>query len=267
MDRTIPRHAPPSGFASHPTYGEFVDYGDRIILWDFKNCWELDYVSILSGSFGGREEGIQKFPRPSKYDPTGITLVQGDRVVIDFPNGNTKCPVVRGGVRSVNPSDFFQYLPGAAADANRLRARIRPLDEAGAPAGRVDFKVADDGTGTVFLGATHGIVLDVASDLDTGIPMRIAIGLEEITITKGGAAQRVVLGDTFISDLNNLMIALAAFFTTTSGAATAAIIAGAAALLVSPPGPPTAPVTVFLAALQQSLSGGAPHLSNRTKTE
>lgn len=147
MDPTIPSTM---GRAPACSYGYFIRWGDVVVLRDaFDNDWPVSRVTIMQGGWGFDEEGVAKLPRPQVYDRSGNVVVQGDRVLIFFPDGDTTTPVVMGGIRSVSATDFLPttYAPGRSV--NRLAIRVRARDDQGTELGTVDVVIADDDDGTL----------------------------------------------------------------------------------------------------------------------
>jgi hypothetical protein len=148
-DPTIPRSPQPPGRKrkAFPRVGWFArTAGGSLFLESNRgNRWTLDFVSILQGTWGSidNSEGVTKLPRPREYDKDGKVVVEGDRVVIDFLEGDPSMPIVRGGVRGVRTNDFFPYnQSAAAADFNRLGGRLCPLDSEGKAKGVVEWEAA-----------------------------------------------------------------------------------------------------------------------------
>jgi len=152
-DPGIPRGRPqhgPGGRKAYPMVGWFARLRTgALVLESYKgHTWPLQHVSICQGTWGSidNSEGVTKLPRPREYDADGGTVVAGDRVMIDFLNGNYSTPIVRGGVRGVSANDFFPYTQDTTgADVNRLAMRLGPLDADGKPTGYVEFEGAHDG--------------------------------------------------------------------------------------------------------------------------
>jgi len=182
-----------------PTVGWFAaDSKGRVVLVGGKtgSVWGLEKVSILSGSFGFAEEGVEKLPRVYRYDDRGEELVQGDRVLIDFVNGNTDTPVVRGGVRAMSPNAFLHYNHDAeGADENRLAMRLRILDAEGQgeEKGLVEFEAGHDEGGNVTLTLDGALTITVKRDDGDHT---IVIDDEGIKIDAGGSTDVTVNGGT-----------------------------------------------------------------------
>lgn len=203
MTRTAPTHAR----RRRPmlTSGRFIDYGDRVVLADFDgNTWAAESVSIVQGSFGYRDDGVVKLPRPWTFNAsTGLPTIEGDVVVVQFVNDNPATPIVMGGVRSAKASDFLERNHGDGdRPFNRLAMRLRALDAAGAVVGeaRVDVHGAL-GPGTIRALTTGTLELVLAPDLATeagALTLRIKDGV--VTVTAGGAPVPVLLADPFSSD-------------------------------------------------------------------
>jgi len=215
MDPTIPRSVRPVGLGIRgPRAGRFIRYTDgRVLLTDEQqNRWSLDSVQILAGSWGFSAEGVRKLPRPWEYDAAGNVLVEGDTVLIDFMRGNPQTPLVRGGIVSVSPSDFFDSTVNherAGASDNRLRARVAAI-VGGVEVGAVQVRVCDDDQGTLEVEATQSIVIEVGPDLDAPITTITLTGTEATIKTTGtmtiegsavklgeAATESVLKGDAF----------------------------------------------------------------------
>ena len=214
-DPTIPRGGP-RRLVPGPTYGRFIDYGNgRVILTDrIGNRWSAERVAILSGSFGNDDEGVEKLPRPWRWDTTtGRLITTGDWVVIDFLDGSPRRPIVRGGVRPL-PHDAFLArahadLASSSGSPGRMRARLRPRDGNGVATGEVRLYVADDGSGAVRVVATDGVKLQVGP-LEDGPFLQIDMDKNVVTVSKGGTALAVVL-ETLLPDLAAGLSELMAF--------------------------------------------------------
>ncbi len=199
-DPTIPRRS--NRRRAGLTKGRFVQYGKRVLLvTDRCDTFSMNEVSILSGSFGNDAEGVEKLPRLWKYDRAGKVVIKGDIVVVDFLDGNPKQPIVTGGVRTIQRIDeFLAYNHGeTGGNANRMRVRIRPLDDAGDQAGLVTLAIADGDTGTVALAASHGVTIDVGGEGD-GPWVSLEITPDGVTITSGN----VKLGGSGATDAVSL---------------------------------------------------------------
>ena len=205
-DPTIPRHR---GRGTRGlTTGRLVWKGaDQLALRDRRgNSWSLASVSFHVGGWGSVSEGTEKLPRPWRYDETtGKAIVRGDLLLIDFIDGNPALPVVMSVARSTTKTtDFLAYNhEETAGKANRMRVRFTPLDSDGQQSGEVRLKVADDGEGTVELEATHEVLIEVGTNLDSPTAsFRITpteVVLEASTSIKLGAnaVEKVIKGNTF----------------------------------------------------------------------
>jgi len=169
-DPSIPRHPRGGKPALSPTTGRFVRYADtgKVLLTDNRgNWWQLPSVTILTGSWGFSEEGIEKLPRPWEYIADGQPLVSGDIVIIDFLDGSWRRPVVRGGVRSVQASSFFARDHDASgANDNRLRVRLTPMIK-GVQVGEVQVKACDDDLGSVELLVSESVKIGIGPIVET----------------------------------------------------------------------------------------------------
>ena len=261
-DPTIPRHARQRGRST--TSGWFVDYGDTVLLRDrWGNTWSLDSVSIASGTFGFADDGFEKLPRPWKYDGDKV-VVRGDVVIIDFADGNPKTPIARGGIRQATKDDFLarNHADTPGAPYNRCRARLRALDAAGVVQGEVRLNV-HEGTGDARLSATDTIEIFVGSDLDgtDGIWLVVAGGGVRVGSSAGTAAEGVILGKTFLTDLSTWQGAVTTFLTALGADATNPAVQAAAVALQ--------PAHASFAGQVSTAVGaaGAPYLSEKLTTE
>lgn len=181
-----------------PTYGWFSETRQGgIVLEDrWGNVWSLNHVSILCGSFGWEAEGVAKLPRVRRFDSADKIIIEGDRVLIDFVDGNPKTPVVRGGLRSTACDAFLPYNHAdteADTDENRLALRLRQLDEEGTETGTIELEAGHDEGGNIGLELTGDLVITVKRD---GGDHTIRINDEGIQIDAGGTAEVVVNGGT-----------------------------------------------------------------------
>lgn len=261
-DPGIPRHPRKRPTAAR-TFGRFVDYGDAVLLVDRRgNRWTPEYVSILHGSFGYRAEGVEKLPRPWKYDDNGKAVIEGDVVLIDFLDGNIKTPVVCGGVRGVSPNDFFAYnYASEKANPNRLAARLLSLDGEGAEVGEVRILVNDDDLGSVEVQATDRVEIFVGDDLEAEDGIRIVVEAGVVTVTGGGTTEPVILGATFLGDLNDWASGMTTFLSALAADATNPAVQAAAVAMQIPHGIFTTELAAAVAAT------GAPYLSTKLATE
>jgi len=131
-----------------PRLAWFVKQDGKYFLQDehgnkFRN---LDRILIVQGSFGFDFEGQEKLPRPQIRDPLGKVLVQGDALILDFRNGDDRCPIVRGGVRSYDTGDgqLARNFENMARGYNRYKFRLYPQDETGLKLGEVRFYCCDN---------------------------------------------------------------------------------------------------------------------------
>jgi hypothetical protein len=260
-DKTTPKAARRGGrrdAQSGPTYGWFVDYGDRVVLVDRRgNVYNPEWVSIQHGGWGFDGEGFAKLPRPRKIDmTTGEKVIDGDRVLIFFLEGDPRLVVVTAGFRSVKADDWLPYNhQSTGANPNALRARVQPLNSTGQVTGRVDIKIADDDKGTAYLGATDGFTVAVGQDLDnpdvlitaTSDRLLVDVGGIQLQVDKGlvrlgdsEATDPVVLASLALARINNLENAYNAHTHAVAGATsppvplTPGTFAGATTSLVSP---------------------------------
>lgn len=178
----------PTGHVSPPMplkIGEFAKFGDSIILrdWDGYVC-PADRVEVMQGAFGSSFDGVEKLPRPTIYDGEGSSkvVVQGDRVLFGFIDGNHRRPIVMGVVRLVSAVDFLRKTyADVGGDTAALRMRVEPRNEANEMRGRVDVRVCDDGTGIVDVRATGRVVIRVGSDTEGDTFTEFAVEDGEIT--------------------------------------------------------------------------------------
>ncbi len=262
-DPSLSRRARGGGIAIPPTYGWFVRQGTNVVLTDRRgNNHNLEYVSILQGTFGWDSEGFTKFPRPRVVDAEGKLLIEGDRVMIDYLDGNVKRPVVRGGIRSTRAIDFLGYnYKSEGATSNRLALRVEQRDERGNLLGEVEFEIGRNDLGKAELRASERIelvVVDRLGEKDTGEELlRIRIREDGVDIVRGqtDSTDQVILGREFLTELKIALTEIAAGLT--------AIPSSAAA------------VNVFIAKITAALTpdissgqpGGAPFLSTVLRTE
>jgi hypothetical protein len=167
-DPTIPRpgqdSAPEIPKTIGPMAGHFVRTAQgeiRLEATRRSHSWPLSFVSILQGFWGSVDnaEGVSKMPRVREYDAEGKVVVEGDRVLIEFIDGNPNTPVVRGGVRGVGATDFLPYnqepSKGPVSDQNRLAGRMVPLDADGKPQGVMEWELSYDDTAQVRFSVTE----------------------------------------------------------------------------------------------------------------
>jgi len=199
MTASMPTHETPRGAAYALRHGEFVDYGDTVVLRAYDgNSWPLDWVQICQGAFSGDEEGVAKLPRPTKYDARGRIVVQGDMVAIFFEAGNPKRPVVFPGIRNIQSVDFLPWRHDADGAgngsqqerANRWAMRVRPVDDDGNELGRVDIEFAADGTGSRIIYATDHLTQSVGGSNEVALSW--VHQAELIEIFKSGTTSRLI---------------------------------------------------------------------------
>ena len=100
---SIPRRRaqPPNQRSGAPLVGWFVRINADVVVLEASRGqkWPLSFVSILQGGWGAvdNSEGVTKLPRVREYDSEGKVTIEGDRVIIDFINGDKRRPLVRGG--------------------------------------------------------------------------------------------------------------------------------------------------------------------------
>lgn len=157
QDPNIPRQdtARSKPSSTPMTFGEFVDYGSKVVLSGRGGMsWDLNRVSIITGSFGFTKEGMVKLPRPTLYAPgTQEVIIQGDAVCIFFIDGHPKRPVVMGGIRGItsdpDPNPFQPPLAynhdSEGANPNHLFIRLVPSHPlTGIPNGLIEVSISED---------------------------------------------------------------------------------------------------------------------------
>jgi hypothetical protein len=210
MGLTDPRHA--AGGVRGPTWGWFFEANGSYFLRaaDGSTTWPVERVTILQGEWGYDHEGVEKLPRP-RVESNGQVLVQGDRVIIDFADGDFTRPFVRGGLRSLKTTDFLaRDHATTGANPNRLRVRVAPKDSQGNETGDVRLKVADGDLGTVELLATESVIVEIGSNLDGSSFLSMHVDSSGVRISQAGAPVAVILAPTFCADLAATLTELAA---------------------------------------------------------
>lgn len=211
----------PTTFA--PTWGYFVDRGDRVDLVDGRtqHRWtglDRGAVEYCNGSAFNATEGFFRAPRPWKYDDQGNVLVYGDLVLIEFLDGNPNRPIVRPGARSTKSrapdedTEFFPYNP-LGQDPNPMRWRYVARDDRGAVTGHVQAKALDGGAKVELVvgGKKFGEGVTVTLDFDAG---RITMTADEVVVNA--------------SDKVTLKTAAVEVYQTTNALATAPVVEGVA---------------------------------------
>ena len=239
-DPSIPRH--PRGRPVRMTQGRFVRYdADTVLLTDrYGNTYNQEWVSIVQGGFGNRNEGCRKPPRPWEYDAAGNPTVEGDVVLILFLDDSNRRPVVIPGVRTIQADDwgFLDYnFNQDPVDA--LKARFVYRDAAGAEAGVVHVTVNQSAGAVTVGGGFTGIYsggpregppaakLEVSGDgritmqtesggalvkVETtteGAEISVGDNALKIMATEdkvvinhaGGTAQPIIVGESFLNEL------------------------------------------------------------------
>ncbi len=190
-DRNIPRSRAPA--AMPPRLGVFVRRGDVIALTDLDgNEWSVDRVIIASGGFGFREDGASILPQPTVCSDDGQVLIEGDKVVIDFLDGNPKMPLVRG---VANAAGRIADLPNrltASAKVERKAVVLLVRNDQGAITGKLRIVAHDDGPG--FLLESSGAVDLTVVDTNGNKRVGLHIGDAELTVDAGGTSRS--LADT-----------------------------------------------------------------------
>lgn len=187
----------PTTFA--PTWGYFIDRGDRVDLVDGRtqHRWtglDRGAVQYSNGSAINAVEGFYRAPRPWKYDAQGNVIVYGDLVVIEFLDGNPNMPIVRPGARSTmsrapeEDTAFFPHNP-LGQDPNPMRWRYVARDDRGAVTGHVQAKALDGGAKVELVvgGTKFGEGVTVTLDFDAG---RITMTAPEVVVN---ASDKVTL--------------------------------------------------------------------------
>lgn len=271
MDPTIPRHRRPHGSAFGTTFGWFVDNGQVVKLMDrHGNEWPLEQVSIQQGTWGFRDDGIARLPRPQRIDANGRVLVEGDPVRIDYIDHNPGQVLVSGGFRAVRANDFlpYNYETPKGRDHNRLAGRVAVLDDDGRELGALELEAgAEQKTRLQIAGAKSGddvtsITLDaedgsIVLERPNGVAVRVTgdvvelIGPQVHAHHNGQAVNRAYL-EAFLEDMQGVLEELIAIGLGISSMASIAA-------------PKSAEVLAKLAA---SLDGpGPPYLSQIVKVE
>jgi hypothetical protein len=206
-DPTIPKkrkvarggNAAERGIPNGALEGRLVDYGDRLVLQaEDGNNWDASRVRMLSGAFGSAIDGVERGPRPWKFGPSNEVLVQGDVVVIEFLDGKTTRPFIRGGVRPLVPVDegYFARQP-IGQNPNRWAMRQVQLDEVGTETGAFDMEVfRSDSEQQVEISVRVG-----------GARCRILLDGKAgtISIGDGSETERVILGDDYLTDYQTVV--------------------------------------------------------------
>lgn len=209
MGATDPRHA--VGYQG-ATWGWFFEANGSIYLRAAAGTptWPVERVIILQGEWGYDHEGVEKLPR-LRVEKDGQVLVQGDRVIIDFFDGDSTRPFVRGGLRSLKSTDFLARDHSiAGANPNRLRVRVAPKNDQGTETGDVRLKVADGDAGTVELLATESVTVEIGTNLDGTSFLTMQVDFAGVRISQAGAPVAVILAPTFCADLAATLTELAA---------------------------------------------------------
>lgn len=177
--------------------GRFVWRGGDVWLEsDRGDQWGPEWYGIAHGGWGW-DEGTAKLPRPWRFDARGAVLVEGDMVLIEFVNGNTDSPLARPGPARPTRVDWLS-TSFAAGGAERVRVQHTARDvDTGAELGSYREEIA---------------VRDGA--------MVNTIEADQVRVqTIGGSAERVVLGESYISAENQaylqaspILVAAAGFF-------------------------------------------------------
>lgn len=225
------------GGSGRLTYGWFVESkkGGVVLEDRWGNWWSLAQVSILSGSWGWTEEGVTKLPRVTRFSGSEVKI-EGDRVAIDFLDGNPKLPVVRGGIRPTNTNTFLSYSHNDdGADENRLACRLRQLDANGDESGTVEFQAGHDDGGNAELVISGDLTITISRESgdhtitinDDGI--QIDAGGTTDVVVNGGTAKVARVGDKVQSHTHPAGTLVAGYFTVAgvTGATEPPIVEGA----------------------------------------
>jgi hypothetical protein len=251
-DPTIPRKLPPLGNAAQrtvvagPTEGWLVDYGGgTVVLTDIRgNMWPAERVRFLCG-LGTNDEGLVRPPRPRKYNPDGTVLIEGDTLFVEFIDADPSKPVVRGGVRTLKPTDpTFFAGQDVGQDPNPIRWRAALQDpKSGAVTGSVQLRALDGGS-------RFELVVG-GSKFGTGLRLLLDYGAGTISFDRQGTTHPVPLGDEIVTRLQQIAQDL--------------ISINAALPTLSPV--PTLNAFQLLIDAAQSLSAGAPLLSTTVRVQ
>src|SRR5688572_11231184 len=98
MDPTIPRKRarrpgePPAVLGM--SVGWFVERDDGTVVFaDRKgNSWPAERVRLVQG-FGGEHSGIERAPRPWRFDGDGNPTLRGDLLLLGFLDADPKQPI------------------------------------------------------------------------------------------------------------------------------------------------------------------------------
>lgn len=254
------------------TQGRFIDYGDYTVLVDeLGNMSTLDYVRIIPGLWGGKEEGVQKLPRPWLYDEaSGTVIEEGDTVLVFYLNDSPQTPVVFGCARAIGANEVYDQ-DHRGAEVNRWYARVAS-QVAGvvSPTGVVEAEVLD---GALSISTNLGTALSAGTSVDVSagtevnvrgttsaelsagadgggvasIKVTLASGKTTVTLAGALSPEPVVKGTSMLGDLQLALTELAA-------APTAL-------------GLPTTNTLTMIASIAASLALGAPYLSTTLESE
>lgn len=202
---------------------------------------------------------------------TDPLTTDGDRVIVGFLGNDLNRPVILGAL--AHPKSLT--APSSAeSPAYVWRRRVRgsvigiradgqiDLDASGASSGAYGADGAEpaDGTARIHLVGPGGLSVDMDS---AGVTVTLASG-QVFQVAAGGAGpEKVILGETFIADLNDWMTGMTAMLTSMAAINTPALAAGIGAIATTMQ---TAHAT-FAGKVTASTTLGAPHLSALTKTE
>jgi hypothetical protein len=213
-DPQIPRRgsSKPRGRQAKTTTGWFVFAADGSVALQTRrgHQYALKWVSICQGFWGdvANGEGVSKLPRVREFDADGNVTVAGDRVVIDFLEGDSSMPIVRGGVRGISQDDFLPYNHERdGANTNRLGGRLVPLDSDGEATGSVEWEACYDDGPSLRVSAGSGSVRNFFA---IGADGSIQIGNENgatVLLTADQVAMMSSQGNTVSMDDDGIIIA------------------------------------------------------------
>jgi hypothetical protein len=248
----VPRHDAVVPTAT--TWGYFVDRGGGdIILVDHNGSrWPAGDGSMVryAGAFTSNTlEGVHRAPRPWKFSPDGTPIVEGDFVTIEFLDDNPKRPLVRPGVRPLNPDDPAVHpVNPIGQDPNPIRARFAARNAStGAVTGTVQVTALDGSNAfeIVVGGSKFGDGTRILIDHDAGT----------IRLGQGADTHPVLLGDELLQTLKTVVEQLLIL----DGVVAAKLPSSAPAI--------TTTLTQVLADITASLANDAPLLSTIVRVQ
>jgi len=187
----------PRGKKAHTTVGWLARTGDGALVLESHRgaTWPLEFVSIMQGMYGSGDntEGMSKLPRERVYDGQGAVIIEGDRVIINFLDGNSSLPIICGGVRGVKVSSFLPYnTERDGADANRLAGRLCPLNADGKVQGIIEWEMAYGESAAVKLSVHPVVNGDPSPDTPAGPKTYVALDASDGSIQMGTATGEVI---------------------------------------------------------------------------